>query len=438
MNDRVRAPIRLNEHHLNTLAFTTDNGFRDFQAGYALVHYWIKEHPAARADGTVFWLEQARGINNDDSLSASFIRRHTQNGLDLGKVPMSRRLSMQELSDRIAQKVIGDLLRSGEIPPLAKILDKDIRVALNDGGVPLGGWGGSFYYYDMPFNPDEEDLPKRPGLTMEPGDSFYRRPDGSHHTVGDEIDARGDRELLLRTSSKTIKDMVLAGEIRLSDAPQMLQTSWNAGMPATMKSEVMLRAGMMVAEHVRDNVDATLRQIPDDLQHLLQQQRRNLLDRPGKALDELLDGSLPSIPRISAQHAGADASTWQQLATQLDSALDRERALAHGQDAFEVPALQPSAAQLASVPWQQAAHEEHDAQAQREHAPLNDRWLNSVFAALSAGDSDELDRIAITFSQSPEGQRMAQMGDALLAQQQALEQQQLLDHQQAQGAVMRM
>ena len=38
-------------------------------------------------------------------------------------------------------------------------------------------------------------------------------------------------------------------------------------------------------------------------------------------------------------------------------------------------------------------------------------------AALLAGDSNELDRIAGEFSRSPEGQRFTQMGEQMLAQQ---------------------
>lgn len=73
--------------------------------------------------------------------------------------------------------------------------------------------------------------------------------------------------------------------------------------------------------------------------------------------------------------------------------------------------------------------------------PFDDPYANRAYAALLAGDSDELDRIAIEFSRSAEGQRMAQMGDELLAQQQLLEQQQLQEQQNAQvrqDAAMRM
>ncbi|MBD9437123.1 hemolysin [Pseudoxanthomonas sp. PXM03] len=66
---------------------------------------------------------------------------------------------------------------------------------------------------------------------------------------------------------------------------------------------------------------------------------------------------------------------------------------------------------------------------------FDDAYVDRAYAALLAGDSRELDRVAVEFSRSPEGQRMAEMGDQLLAQQRLLEQQQL---QGRQDAVMRM
>lgn len=385
MTDRTRDPIPLNEAQVRALALATDDGRRNFPDGYALVHDWIKNNPAAQADGTVFWFEQARGINNDDSLSARFIRRHTENGLDAAKVPLSDRKPMQELSNEIAVRVTKDLLDFNEIPPLAEILDRDIRVAIKDGRVPLGGWGGSFYYYDMPFRPDDGDMPARPGLRTLPGEHFPRKPDGSYHTVGDEIEARGERDLLVQTSAKTVADMIIAGEISWNNVPEMLETNLNAGMPRDMKAEVALLAGKMVADHHLEplrEIPEALRQVPDNLQQMLEQQldqqRRNLWDRGKEKLDDLINPLLPGIPRVSAQEHSADGPGPQM--GRLKGAAD---------------------------------------------APFSDIHVTRAYAALVTGDSQELDRVAIAFSQSPEGQRMAQLGDQLLAQQQLLEQQQL-------------
>ena len=56
-------------------------------------------------------------------------------------------------------------------------------------------------------------------------------------------------------------------------------------------------------------------------------------------------------------------------------------------------------------------------------SPHRDR----AYAALKAGDSDEVGRIAMEFTQSPRGQELIERGNQLLAQQQAQELQQLLE-----------
>lgn len=88
------------------------------------------------------------------------------------------------------------------------------------------------------------------------------------------------------------------------------------------------------------------------------------------------------------------------------------------------------------------AIETDDRQSSREpaHGPFDDPYANSVYAALLAGDSHELDRIAGAFSRSPEGQRMAELGEQMLIQQQREAQTPLQDQQvQArEGPAMRM
>jgi GH24 family phage-related lysozyme (muramidase) len=71
-----------------------------------------------------------------------------------------------------------------------------------------------------------------------------------------------------------------------------------------------------------------------------------------------------------------------------------------------------------------------------EHGSFNDSFVDRAYASLLTGDSEELDRVAIEFSQSPEGRRLTQTGDQMLAQQQLLEEQQR--GQTHQGPVMRM
>ncbi len=72
-----------------------------------------------------------------------------------------------------------------------------------------------------------------------------------------------------------------------------------------------------------------------------------------------------------------------------------------------------------------AANDDRRSGREPERGPFNDPYVDSMYAALLAGDSGELDRIAGEFSRSPEGQRFAQMGDQMLAQQKPQEQPQV-------------
>lgn len=207
MPEQLRDSIKLTSQQIEWLRAVTSDGHANYPSGYELVYSWIKDNPAAQQDGSVFWFEQARGINNNDNLSSHFIRRHTEIGLDITHIPHEQRADMQSLSNEIAMRVTKDILMQGKIAPLAEILNSDISVALARGHVSLGGWGGSFYYWNMPF--------KDPSLP--PYALFPRDPDGSFKTVGEEIIRRGELPLLIETSARTAAQMQLHGELPLRD-----------------------------------------------------------------------------------------------------------------------------------------------------------------------------------------------------------------------------
>lgn len=67
----------------------------------------------------------------------------------------------------------------------------------------------------------------------------------------------------------------------------------------------------------------------------------------------------------------------------------------------------------------------------QDSGPFNDPFLDRYYAAVMAGDCQLADQVAIDFTQSPQGQEMAQQGQQLLAEnQQQLEQQQQITRQQ--------
>ena len=257
MGNDIRQPIPLTERQIEQLRETTQNGTTNFPAGYNLIYGWIKNNEAAKEDGTAFWFEQARGINSGDSLSSRYIRRHTENGLDIAGVPDSERVDMQTLSDKIARNVTRDVLREGEVPALPVILSRDISVALNDGNVKLGGWGGSFYYWDMPYKPDSHR-----------GPGFPRDTDGSYRTIGDEIISRGEVGLMVDASSRTMSQMVMSREIKLSDIDDMGKTAWNAGVPADIKGRIAARTVEILGRAGIEIIDDKLEEMRDGLDRL--------------------------------------------------------------------------------------------------------------------------------------------------------------------------
>lgn len=59
-----------------------------------------------------------------------------------------------------------------------------------------------------------------------------------------------------------------------------------------------------------------------------------------------------------------------------------------------------------------------------DSGPFNDPFLDRYYAAIMAGDSQQVDKAALDFAQSTQGQEMAQQGQQLLTEQQAQQQQQ--------------
>lgn len=71
---------------------------------------------------------------------------------------------------------------------------------------------------------------------------------------------------------------------------------------------------------------------------------------------------------------------------------------------------------------------------QPRSGPFNDPTADRYLLAVLAGNPDLVDRIAIEFSEASDRRQLAQLGDQLLAQQQALEEQQMAERQGAQHA----
>jgi len=109
-----------------------------------------------RGTGQYFWFEQAALINrkangivppSDNNLASTYIIAHSNYGLAADGITVN----LADTSNNIAQRVIDDVLREGAIPPLDEMLKNDIAGALDVGNQTIGGWGGSFYYWDVEY-----------------------------------------------------------------------------------------------------------------------------------------------------------------------------------------------------------------------------------------------------------------------------------------------
>jgi hypothetical protein len=109
-------------------------------------------------DDTKYWFEKAIEINtNQDTPANTWIRAFTTKGLALDGITATPEM-LQGISDSIAQNVISDVLRSGGVPQFNQLVVSDIRVALSNGGQTIGGWGGSSYFWNLPYGSNNETV----------------------------------------------------------------------------------------------------------------------------------------------------------------------------------------------------------------------------------------------------------------------------------------
>lgn len=286
-------PIPLDDAQRDALAAMKariDRGHAGYPDAYALVHDWIKDDPRAQVDGRDFWFEQARGINANDSLGASFIRTHTEIGLDETGIRRTERLPMQELSNKIGEQVIRDIARNGEVLSLPEMLARDIEVALTEGKMQLGGWGGSFYYHDQPYVKWNENTKEFEGA---------KNPDGSVRTIGDEIDHLGQRDLLVETSARTLVRMAERGDFNPTDRAQWEEvglTAKNAGAPLEVKGAIALRAGELGVERGAEVAEDIARAQAD-------RARDSVIERIAPTVREAVDTAIDAARGAAARAA---------------------------------------------------------------------------------------------------------------------------------------
>lgn len=136
--------------------------------------------PASVDYGTWFWFKEATHINMGVGSSSIMIRTYMIEGLKLANREIP---NLQTVSDNIAKNVITDIIESHGVPPLHLVLAQDINAAMILGNIKdLAGWGGSFYYWEMPMVDDKgililDPLYSAPDDYLTVGDSILRDPD---------------------------------------------------------------------------------------------------------------------------------------------------------------------------------------------------------------------------------------------------------------------
>ena len=170
-----------------------------------------------------FWLRKAGEINADDPNSQGnfFIRSVTGNGLRFDDKPAGPE-KIQGNSNRIGAFVMKDVLETGQMPSMQRIIANDaLSVTDEEGRQTLGGWGGSFNYWDMP-------------LSSKPGD-----------TVGDRISNNpSEYEKFISVNARALADTVR--KFRLDRYPEnsaeAIVQGLNAQVPAKIKLQIIDRA----------------------------------------------------------------------------------------------------------------------------------------------------------------------------------------------------
>ncbi len=127
---------------------------------------------------------------------------------------------VQDTSDAIGKNVIGDIRNAGGIPPLEQLVGHDISQALGGNKQTLAGWGGSAYYWNLP----------------------YTDARGVTKTVGNWI-SQDPRELEKFTSVNAAAILQMAQHFNLSPYQTMLSLAagTQAALPENLKAAVFNR-----------------------------------------------------------------------------------------------------------------------------------------------------------------------------------------------------
>lgn len=241
--------ITLKSHQVERVNEITANGTKDFYKAYQYIVDLHKANEISLSENTLFWFQQAKEINSNDPNSASnvFIRAHTMEGADHeGKL-----IDMQAISDAIGRNVVGDLM-SGQPINISNMWKKDISVATKEFGLPIGGWGGAFMYWN-------EGNPADPSKTI--GETIMADPK-QRDTFVDAMSFAGAAAM----------GKLLLSEFR-SESLKAFFTAFGEGMknmPVGLGYDIMSRTFERAYDHWKNQAAGYAGKSWSDIQRMLQ------------------------------------------------------------------------------------------------------------------------------------------------------------------------
>ena len=154
-NDNVPLLITIQEYNriLQLGAAAIAAGPSAVGAYTALYQYIANTFGASLQPDQKFWFNEAAEVNgnNASNPAAYFIRDETS-------LSVPNQTTLQQLSNNIGLDVFNTIRLDKLIPTFETQLNADISTALGD-NVSIGGWGGSFYYWNYDYKTDINGQP---------------------------------------------------------------------------------------------------------------------------------------------------------------------------------------------------------------------------------------------------------------------------------------
>lgn len=217
---------------------------------------------------TAFWFSKAPDVNADDEDSSSkYIRGVTQWGLEFagsvkGLSQEDINAGMQKTSNMIGQLVIQELLDDKYIPDFDVIISKDITAAIGNSDLgnfvqTMGGWGGSFYYWNAHMT-SGADKPVSAGEVIENGgtvkinraNTVVQQPSivefyyANSNTSADFLTKVGQSDVLRAVNDGSMKELVesvlsIPNPLTIKDVWTSVTTGTQAQAPDNVKKNLI-------------------------------------------------------------------------------------------------------------------------------------------------------------------------------------------------------